>query len=209
MGLNVVENYGWTTAAPTHASTYITPAILELVARLGVKKIADVGSGNGALCADLARAGATPVGIEYDHAGVTLARQTHPAIRFHQAGVQDDPEKIVAAEGLFDAVLSVEVIEHLFSPHLLPLFARQLLKPDGYLIITTPYHGFLKNLALSLADKWDDHHTALWHGGHIKFWSRRTLSRLLTDHEFSSVSFHGVGRVPYLWKSMVLVARKC
>jgi 2-polyprenyl-6-hydroxyphenyl methylase/3-demethylubiquinone-9 3-methyltransferase len=66
----------------------------------------------------------------------------------------------------------------------------------------------LKNLALSIANKWDFHHTPLWHGGHIKFWSRKTLSQLLTEGGFEVVGFHGVGRLPLLWKSMVIVARK-
>ena len=74
--------------------------------------------------------------------------------------------------------------------------------------MTTPYHGYLKNLALSLAGKWDHHHTALWHGGHIKFWSRRSLTKLLTAESFLHQQFLGVGRLPWLWNSMVLVMRK-
>ena len=123
---------------------------------------------------------------------------------FYNLGVQDDPDVVVAAEGLFDAVVSTEVIEHLFSPHLLPQFARALLRENGKLIVTTPYHGYLKNLALSVAGKWDHHHTALWHGGHIKFFSRTTLTKLLEENGFRVVAFHGVGRAPYLWKSMML-----
>ena len=74
--------------------------------------------------------------------------------------------------------------------------------------MTTPYHGYLKNLALSIFGMWDYHHTALWHGGHIKFWSRATLTKLLNENGFDVIEFHGVGRVAYLWKSMLLVARK-
>ena len=83
-----------------------------------------------------------------------------------------------------------------------------VLKPGGYLLVTTPYHGYLKNLALSVFGKWDKHHTALWHGGHIKFWSQATLTQLLSENGFRVDNFFGVGRLPYLWKSMVLVARK-
>ena len=104
-------------------------------------------------------------------------------------------------------MVSTEVIEHLFSPHLLPVFARGMLAPGGVLILTTPYHGYLKNLLLSLFGKWDHHHTALWHGGHVKFWSRATLSTLLEGNGFELIAFHGVGRIPLLWKSMVLVAK--
>lgn len=82
------------------------------------------------------------------------------------------------------------------------------LKPNGLLVLSTPYHGYLKNLALSVLDAWDTHHTPLWHGGHIKFWSRRTLGQLLSENGFETIGFSGVGRLPYLWKSMILVARK-
>ena len=68
-------------------------------------------------------------------------------------------------EELFDAVVSTEVVEHYFSPHLLPIFANGALREGGYLVITTPYHGYIKNLALSLFGKWDTHHTPLWYGG--------------------------------------------
>jgi hypothetical protein len=37
------------------------------------------------------------------------------------------------------------------------------------LIITTPYHGYLKNIALSVSVKFDHHVNPLWDGGHIKF----------------------------------------
>lgn len=205
---NLVADYGWTTSQGTDAAGYLTPHVLATLKRLGVHRVADLGAGNGALCGALVAAGFDATGIEYDRQGVEIARRAHPALRFHNFGVQDDPAELLKSEAPFDAVVSTEVIEHLFSPHLLPRFAAGVLKPGGWLVISTPYHGYLKNLALSLVDKWDDHHTPLWHGGHIKFWSRATLSRLLEENGFVVEGFSGVGRLPWLWKSMVLVARK-
>jgi 2-polyprenyl-6-hydroxyphenyl methylase/3-demethylubiquinone-9 3-methyltransferase len=86
--------------------------------------------------------------------------------------------------------------------------AFRLLKPSGHFIVSTPYHGWLKNVALALSGKMDNHFTALWDGGHIKFWSRETLSELLTEKGFTDLRFVGAGRVPYIWKSMILTARK-
>jgi len=59
------------------------------------------------------------------------------------------------------------VIEHLFLPRALLRFAAKVLKPSGSLILSTPYHGYLKNLALALTGKLDKHFTVLWDGGHI------------------------------------------
>lgn len=77
----------------------------------------------------------------------------------------------------------------------------------GEIIISTPYHGYLKNLVISLLNGWDKHFTALWDGGHIKFWSRKTLTQLLEEFGFEIVAFKGSGRLPYLWKSMFIKAQ--
>ncbi len=207
MNTNVVDHYGWDSADRPTSCGYIGPRVIEELGALRVRRVLDLGCGNGTLCGELARRGYAVCGVDQDEAGVRLAQERHPALRFHRLGVQDEPQRLVDAEGRFQAVVSTEVIEHLYSPHLLPAFARTVLEPGGHLVLTTPYHGYLKNLALAVMDKWDHHHTALWHGGHIKFWSRRTLTELLRQHGFELVRFGGVGRLPYLWKSMVLVAR--
>jgi 2-polyprenyl-3-methyl-5-hydroxy-6-metoxy-1,4-benzoquinol methylase len=182
--------------------------VLHVIARLKARRVLDLGAGNGALCGLLKKEGYSVAGCEYDAKGVEIARATYPEVPFYQYGVQDDPADLLAAEGKFDLVVSTEVIEHLFSPHHLPIFAARVLQDGGHLVVSTPYHGYLKNLLLSIFNKWDFHHSPLWHGGHIKFWSRQTLSKLLEENGFEVLEFRGVGRVAYLWKSMVLVCRK-
>lgn len=208
MAENIVDDYGWASDQGPQSCGYIAPRILDLLKQLKVKRVLDLGAGNGALCAQISAQGYAVVGVEYDKAGVAVAQASHPNIAFYNFGVQDNPADLLSQEQVFDAVVSTEVIEHLFSPHLLPIYAKGVLKQGGYLIVTTPYHGYLKNLALAIFAKWDHHHTVLWHGGHIKFWSKATLSQLLVENGFQVVGFSGVGRLPYLWKSMVLVAKK-
>lgn len=205
---NIVESYGWHTSIEPESCGYITPEVLRILDSLQVKRVCDLGSGNGALAAIICQAGYYVTGVEKDIEGLALSKKKYPGINFYNLAVEDDPAPLLAAEGrLFDAVVSTEVVEHLFSPHFLPIFARRLLSSGGYLVISTPYHGYLKNLALSVFNKWDKHHTALWHGGHVKFWSRPTLTQLLEQNGFKVIGFHGAGRFPYLWKSMILVAK--
>ncbi|MFQ3678971.1 MAG: class I SAM-dependent methyltransferase [Pseudanabaenaceae cyanobacterium] len=205
---DIASSYGWSSAAAPHSCHYLAPRILGILKALQVRRVLDIGAGNGYLCSVLAQAGYAVAGVEYDPVGVQIAKESYPGLAFYNYGVQDDPNLLLDAEPPFDAVVSTEVVEHLFFPHLLPLYAKAVLVEKGHLIITTPYHGYLKNLAIALLGKWDSHHTALWYGGHIKFWSRRTLAQLLRENGFTEVGFSGVGRLPYLWKSMVMVAQK-
>jgi len=205
---NTVDDYGWHSAQQPRSTSYIAPKVKEILISVGARRVADLGAGNGGLCAAVAGMNLEIVGVEYDKCGLEIAKKAHPQIPFYNFGVQDDPAELLQLEAPFDAVISTEVVEHLFSPHLLPRYAHAVLNDNGYLVISTPYHGYLKNLVLSVFGKWDRHHTALWHGGHIKFWSRNTLTELLETNGFSVQQFFGVGRVPYLWKSMILVARK-
>ena len=131
------EDYGWSTAESPESCQYITPEILKFLTYLGARRICDLGSGNGSLVAALAARKFYAIGVEYDKAGVALSKTQYPGINFYNLGVQDDPSTLLNIEGeQFDAVVSTEVIEHLYSPHLLPVFARKLLKPGGHLVIS-------------------------------------------------------------------------
>jgi 2-polyprenyl-6-hydroxyphenyl methylase/3-demethylubiquinone-9 3-methyltransferase len=74
--------------------------------------------------------------------------------------------------------------------------------------VSTPYNGYLKNLAIALFNKFDAHHSPLWDHGHIKVWSVATLTRLLEEVGFGAIQFRRVGRIPTLAKSMIAIAKK-
>ncbi|EFA71944.1 Methyltransferase domain protein [Raphidiopsis brookii D9] len=65
----------------------------------------------------------------------------------------------------------------------------------------------MKNLALAISGKMDKHFTALWDGGHIKFFSVVTMKSLLISEGYEDIKFKFAGRIPYLWKSMLCSAK--
>ncbi len=189
-----------------HTNKLLKPVVLHYVKQVKAMKVLDIGCGGGSMSRDIAALGPTVVGIEPSESGVESARKRCPSGKFYCTGIYDNPDEV--AETDFDLAVSTEVIEHVFYPRELPRYAYKKLKPGGLLVISTPYHGWLKNVAISVLGKWDSHHTLFWDGGHIKFWSRATLSKLLEEEGFDVVGFHGCGRAPYLWESMFVIGRK-
>jgi 2-polyprenyl-6-hydroxyphenyl methylase/3-demethylubiquinone-9 3-methyltransferase len=169
--------------------------------------VADLGCGNGALLGEFRARGLRLYGVDASSSGIGQAKRAYPEIHFSQGDLTGDMSGHEAI-GACDLVISTEVVEHIFLPRLFVANCYRMLKPGGVLLMTTPYHGYLKNLALAATGKLDGHFTALWDYGHIKFWSRQTLTRLLEEAGFHVDRFQGVGRMPYLWKTMVLTASR-
>lgn len=168
-------------------------------------RLFDVGCGNGASANAASQLEFDVVGVDPSNSGIEAAIEAFPHIQFSVGSAYDD---LASQYGTFPLVMSLEVVEHCFEPRKYARTIYDLLDEDGMAIISTPYHGYLKNLAIALLGKCDDHWTALWDGGHIKFWSQTTLEQLLKESGFSSVEFVRVGRIPVLAKSMIAIARK-
>jgi len=203
--ISTEDDYRYDSVAAPCNVEYLVEPVLSICRRYQARRVFDAGCGNGAICGILRANGFSVAGCDPSESGIRQARAAVPEGEFFVHGVYDDPLTLNA--GRFEAVICTEVVEHLFYPRFLPQFARGFLQPGGILVVSTPYHGFAKNLALSLFNKWDFHHTPLWDGGHIKFWSRRTLTELLETEGFEVCEFVGAGRWPFFWKSMILVAR--
>lgn len=194
-----------------HHHAYLVKPLIEMISTsaksIGNKKIRilDIGCGNGSLSNFIAMQGYEVVGVEESESGVKIAQQSYPNCLFMAASIYDFPYQEL--ENSFDIIISTEVIEHLFYPKELVKAAKRCLKDNGTLILTTPYHGYLKNLALAVTGKLDKHFTVLWDGGHIKFFSVKTLSTLLLEEGFTNLQFKFAGRYPFFWKSMLVAGK--
>lgn len=188
-----------------YSQSYILPVVTGVLEAHPHKRIFELGCGNGTNAHALARLGYSITGIDPSTGGVEIARSVPSNCHFEQGSAYDD---LAAKYGTFPVVLSLEVVEHLFYPKRYASTVASLLEPGGIAIISTPYHGYLKNLVLSLLNKWDTHLDPFWDYGHIKFWSVKTFSALLSRAGLRVVGVHRAGRIPQLAKSMVLVAQK-
>ena len=100
-------------------------------------RILDIGCGGGLLCEPMARLGAEVVGVDAAARNIPVAQlhaeQSELAIDYRHGTAEG-----LAAEGeSFDAVLNMEVVEHVSDPAAYLSACRTLMKPGGLMVCST------------------------------------------------------------------------
>lgn len=132
----------WSPNGDFRALHELNPLRLEYIkAQLGGsvkgKSILDVGCGGGLMSEALAREGAKVTGLDASSPSIDVARE-HAAL----SGLQID-YRVASAEGLaqgdekFDAIVALEIVEHVADLKSFMAALGALLKPEGRLIVAT------------------------------------------------------------------------
>ena len=153
------KDWGWQSAAFGSAHVHLLPSLLAMLGRPR-GPVLDVGCGNGAIARALIAQGYDVYGVDASESGVAIANAQVPD-HFFVLDVTSGALPAALAGRRFDVVISTEVIEHLYDPRSFIDFARRHLAGDGEFILSTPYHGYLKNLVMALTGKLDDHFNVL------------------------------------------------
>ncbi len=199
------KGYHYNPPKAEHHHAYLLPEVLDILRTRNSNCVFELGCGHGYIADRLSKEGFDVTGVDPSEQGIALGRQSYPALKIYVGSAYDD---LPASFGTFPTVLSLEVVEHVYDPRAYAKTLYNLVEPGGIAIVSTPYHGYLKNLAIAIVGKWDAHHSPLWDHGHIKFWSVRTLDELLREAGFKLIEFRRVGRFPALAKSMIAIAHK-
>ena len=117
----------------------------------------------------------------------------------------EDGENLPLENNSIDFVFSSEVIEHIYDIENAFLEISRILKPGGKLLLTTPYHGLIKNLLIVLF-AFDKHFNPA--GSHIRFFSKKSLFGLLNKFGFSVIKYGYYGRFYPVSHSIYVLAKK-
>lgn len=200
-----MSEYAYSSAVGSCSDAYLWPALQKVLARRAPPpcRVLELGCGNGSTARMLAGLGYDVLGVDPSASGIEMARlAARDGTKFERAQASAD---LGARFGQFPVVISLEVIEHCTSAREFMRGFRSVLQPGGIGVISTPYHGYLKNLLLVASGRFDRHFDPLWEGGHVRFFSEAKLRALCKEFGFRSVNVQRVGRVAPLAKSMLAI----
>jgi SAM-dependent methyltransferase len=171
-------------------------ALLLREARPG-ERVLDLGCGAGRFVAALRDAGADPVGVELAEAALERARRNVPGADLRLVAPDGS---LPLGHGEVDLAWCSEVLEHVPDTVALLTELRRVLRPGGRLLVTVPDHGRVKRTLLALAH-YDAHYDPL--GQHVRFYTRRSLTRALHATGFEDVELSALGGPPLLRQALV------
>ncbi len=178
-------------AAPADLPLRLSFALARLRAA-GAARVLDVGCGAGEIASELARAGFEVVGVDVAEEPLRRARARDAELDVRRVELDGDWP---LQDASFDAVWAGETIEHVLDTAAWLSQVRRVLRSGGALLLSTPAHERLTMLALALsARRFEQRFDP--RSDHVRFYSRRTLSRLLSEFGFERIDVRAAGGLP-------------
>ncbi|MEK7464422.1 MAG: methyltransferase domain-containing protein [Patescibacteria group bacterium] len=180
------------------------PILQKLIPKEKSIAILDFGCGNGFILREMMKINpdARYVGVDVSRVAIAEARQVLPNLDFHEI---EDGAPVPLKDSSVDFIFSSEVIEHIYDTENAVREWSRILKPGGKVLLTTPYHGFLKNLLITIFG-FDKHFNPT--GPHVRFFSKKTLFNLLEKNKLMVEGCGYYGRFYPISHSIFVLAKK-
>jgi methionine biosynthesis protein MetW len=151
----------------------------------------DVGCGRGAVAAALAPRFDAVHGVDGDEDALAVAADRGLVTD----AVDLDADRLPFSRASFDAVLCLEVVEHVRDPSALARELARVLKPGGRLYLSTPnirFLGYLRTLLVGGRFPRTSGDPQGFQGGHIHFLTFGDVEDVLRESGFERVEHHGL-----------------
>jgi 2-polyprenyl-3-methyl-5-hydroxy-6-metoxy-1,4-benzoquinol methylase len=138
-------------------------------------RVLDLGCASGYLAAHFAARGCEVVGFERDPAAASLARGSCAEVIVGHLESAADREPI---RGPFDVVVAGDVLEHLADPEEVLRFAREVLSPSGFAIVSLPNVAAWPVRLGLLRGRFEYADFGILDRTHLRFFTRETAHEL-------------------------------
>jgi 2-polyprenyl-3-methyl-5-hydroxy-6-metoxy-1,4-benzoquinol methylase len=157
--------------------------ILRWLEQMPPGRILDLGCSGGLLSERARGLGHRVVGVDR----VELPELAGRVDAFIEADLDQGLPAAVEHEGPFDVVLAGDVLEHLRDPGLVLEQVRRVMVPRGALLVSVPNFGHWYVRARALLGIFDYDQRGLLDSTHVRFFTRRSIERLLRRTGFNIV----------------------
>lgn len=164
-------------------------------------RILDAACANGNFAKFFQSHGHRVVPCDISFTAMSLARE-HNQVR---DGAVCNVEMLPFSDNSFDAIWFGECLASLENTHAAMSEFNRVLKPGGWMALTTPYYGRLKNVYIALFC-FDRHYYP--EDYRIRHFTKASLMRVLAHNGFAPRQWKGIGRFLWFWKSQYVLATK-
>lgn len=165
--------------------------VAELVAARS--RVLDLGTGSGALGNYLTNQKQCVVdGITYNEQEAILARPSYR--RVHIADLETCNLSALCESGQYDFVVCADVLEHIKFPERVMRACRDLLAPNGRLILSVPNASYCGLVSELMAGEFRYRDEGLLDRTHVRFFTRQSLLRFVQETGWHSHTIHVIER---------------
>ncbi|MBN9576678.1 MAG: methyltransferase domain-containing protein [Alicycliphilus denitrificans] len=145
--------------------------------------VLDLGCGSGALGQYLAQTRrCTSDGVTLSEAEAAHARPHYRSVEVADLEEADLPRMFAGRR--YDAIVCADVLEHLRRPEQVLAACRELLTPEGRLLISVPNAGYSGLIAELLHGEFLYRDEGLLDRTHLRFFTRRSLTRFMAEQRW-------------------------
>jgi SAM-dependent methyltransferase len=151
------------------------------------RRVLDLGCSSGLLAAEIRALGHEVTGVDMMEFPEALGRMDH----FFQANLDEGVPAAVG--GGYDVVIAGDVLEHVRHPDLILRQIRELLAPGGRALVSIPNFSHWYPRFRVMAGRFDYDDQGILDRGHVRFFTRRSFSRLVLDAGLSIRRTEAIG----------------
>lgn len=160
------------------------------------KTLLDIGCGSGDVGEVLVGRGLVVDGIEADPERASIARQRLRHVQTGVVGSEFKPEGELLDH--YDAILFIDVIEHLVDPGPVLVWAREHLSAEGRILAFIPNSAFLSFRLRMLRGDWHYDESGFFDRDHVRFYDPDTMRDIPSSAGLIETNRWPVGRF-YPW----------
>lgn len=159
------------------------------------KNVLEIGSGPGSITRLLSEVSKCRItALEIDPDAIEKVRPFCHEV--HQSDLNDSSWPCLLAAQLFDVVVAADVLEHLYQPLAALTAMRNLVTPEGYVVISLPHVGHAAVVACLLDEDFEYRDWGLLDRTHIRFFGIKNMQALFADAGLKIVAAEFVIRHP-------------